>query len=250
MNNTVNKPNPTPIRACLLSIIPKRNSDRLNISDVWERMSKFLAENKRLEVVYDFNKENNTACDVYQDMIPCRLDTTKVIKKMRSLDCDVLIIPTFASLAENPEICSDILMELHESGIRIVSPYDAFDSKIISRQVDKETAELFKDLKAALSNILEKCVFRNVDDFMDYVEKTRFKHKNASFRLVFGNKALIIPYSDDICTEIFDFLDLLDEEYLRPELYSDDEYDDEDDDDDDIPQREYDEPLVERDFEG
>lgn len=249
MNNTVNKPNATPIRASLLSIIPKRNSDRLNISEVWERMSRFLAENKRLEIVYDFNKENNSSNEVYQDKIPYRLDPTKVIKKMRGLDCDVLIIPTFASLAENPEICSDILMELHESGIRIVSPYDAFDSKIISRQVDTETAELFKDLRAALSNIFEKCVVRNVDDFMDYVEKTKFKHRNASFRLVFGNKALIIPYSEDICAEIFDFLDILDEEYLRPELYAEDEFDD-DDEDDDIPESEYDEPLVERDFEG
>ena len=57
MNNNVNKPNSTPIRACLLSIIPKRNSAHLGISDVWERMSKFLAENKRLEVVYDFNNK-------------------------------------------------------------------------------------------------------------------------------------------------------------------------------------------------
>ena len=249
MNNNVNKPNSTPIRACLLSIIPKRNSAHLGFSDVWERMSKFLAENKRLEVVYDFNKENDSTREVYQDKIPHRLDATKVIKKMRSLDCDVLIIPTFASLADNPEICSDILMELHEANIRIVSPYDAFDSKIISNQVDKETAELFKDLRAALSNIFEKCVVRNVDDFMDYVEKTKFKHRNASFRLVFGNKALIIPYSEDICAEIFDFLDILDEEYLRPELYAEDEFDD-DDEDDDIPDSEYDEPLVERDFEG
>lgn len=248
MNNTVNKSNSTPIRACLLSIIPKRNSARFDVSNAWERMSKFLAENKRLEIVYDFNKENNSACEVYQDKIPHRLDAKKVIKKMRSLDCDVLIIPTFASLAENPEICSDILTELHEANIRIVSPYDWFDSKIISKQVDKETAELFKDIKAALSNILEKCVLRNVDEFMDYVEKTKFKHKHARFCLTFGNKALVIPYSDDICTEIFDFLDILDEEYLRPELYADDEYDDEDDDD--IPHREYDEPLVERDFEG
>ena len=247
MNNNVNKPNSTPIRACLLSIIPKRNSAHLGISDVWERMSKFLAENTRLEVVYDFNKENNSTREVYQDKIPHRLDATKVIKKMRSLDCDVLIIPTFASLAENPEICSDILMELHEANIRIVSPYDAFDSKIISNQVDKETAELFKDVKAAIAHIIEKCVCRNVDEFIDYVEKTKFKHKNARFCLTFGNKAIVIPYSDEICTEIFDFLELLDENYLRPELYEDDEYDDEDDDD--IPNCAH-EPLVERDFEG
>lgn len=45
--------------------------------------------------------------------------------------------------------------------------------------------------------------------------------------------------------EIFDFLDLLDRHYLRPELYSDYESDD-----NDIPKSEYDEPLVERDFEG
>ena len=249
MNNTVNKPRSTPIRACLLSIIPKRNSAHLGISDVWERMSKFLAENKRLEVVYDFNKENDSTREVYQDKIPHRLDVTKVIKKMRSLDCDVLIIPTFASLAENPEICSDILMELHEANIRIVSPYDAFDSKIISNQVDKETAELFKDIKAALSNIIEKCVCHNVDEFTDYVEKTKFKHKNARFCLTFGNKVLVIPYSEDICAEIFDFLDILDEEYLRPELYADDAYEDEDDDDEDIPNYAH-EPLVERDFEG
>ena len=249
MNNTVNKSHSTPIRACLLSIIPKRNSARLDISDVWERMSKFLAENKRLEVVYDFNKENDSTREVYQDKIPHRLDAAKVIKKMRSLDCDVLIIPTFASLAENPETCSDILMELHEANIRIVSPYDAFDSKIISNQVDKETAELFKDIKAALSNIIEKCVCHNVDEFTDYVEKTKFKHKNAPFCITYGHKALVIPYSEDLCAELFEYLEYLDEKFLRPELYEDDEYDDEDDEDDDMPKFEH-EPIVERDFEG
>lgn len=127
MNNNVTKPNTnantTPIRTCLISFIPKSNAGHMNISDVWERMSRFLSENKRLEIVYDFVKEKSAANEVYQDKDPNRLDTAKVIKKMHSLDCDVLIIPTFATLAESPDICSDILMELHESGIRIISPY-------------------------------------------------------------------------------------------------------------------------------
>lgn len=69
------------------------------------------------------------------------------------------------------------------------------------------------------------------------------------FVLAFGNKAIQIPYSEDICEEIFDFLGLLDEEYLSPELFTDGESDDEDEDDDDMPCFEH-EPLVERDFEG
>lgn len=261
MNNNATNPSYTvkdakihndPVRACLLSFIPKRNAERIDISDVWKHMSRFLIENKRIDIVHDFAREKSSANEVYQDKTPNRVDANKLIQKMRDLECDVLIIPTFATLAETPEICSDIMMELHEAHIRIVSPYDAFDSKIICQQVDKETADLFKEFKNALFRILDKCVVNNVDEFISYVDKTRSKHKNPPFCIAFGNKSLLIPFSDDICTEIFDFLDLLDEEYLRPELYADDEYDDEDDDDDEAPPMcvPYDEPLVERDFEG
>lgn len=253
MNNNVTKPNTnantTPIRTCLISFIPKSNAGHMNISDVWERMSRFLSENKRLEIVYDFVKEKSAANEVYQDKDPNRLDTAKVIKKMHSLDCDVLIIPAFATLAESPDICSDILMELHESGIRIISPYDAFDSKIISKQVDKEATEFMQGLQKALLQVMEQHILNNLDEFEDYVDKTRFKHKSAPFCITYGHKALVIPYSEDLCAELFEYLECLDEKFLRPELYEDDEYDDENDEDYDIPKFEH-EPLVERDFEG
>ena len=249
MNNNINKPNtntsPTPIRACLLSFIPKNNADHMNISDVWERMSRFLSENKRLEIVYDFAKEKSAVNEVYQDKDPNCLDSVKVIKKMRSLECDVLIIPTFATLAENPEICSDILMELHEANIRIVSPYDAFDSKIISKQVDKEAVEFMRGFQSALLQVFEKYIVKDVDKFMVYVEQTRFKHRNAPFYIAYGNKVIQIPYSEDLCAELFEYLEYLDEKFLRPELYEDDE----DNEDDEIPNFAH-EPIVERDFEG
>lgn len=250
MNNNINNPNTnttlTPIRACLLSFIPKSNAGNMNICDVWEHMSRFLSESNRLEIICDFAKEKSAVKEVYQDKSPNRLDTAKVIKRMRRLDCDVLIIPTFATLAERPDVCSDILMELHEAGIRIVSPYDSFDSKIISKQVDKEAAEFMQGLQKALLQVMEKHILKNVDEFEDYVDKTRFKHKNAPFCITYGNKALVIPYFEELCTELFEYLEYLDEKFLRPELYEDDEYDDEDDDDEEIPY----EPLVERDFEG
>jgi len=258
MNNNAINPNYTTkdakihsdsIRACLLTIIPKRNSEHINVSEVWERMSRFLAENKRLEIVFDFAQEKNSAREVYQDKAPNRLDAVKVIKKMRELDCHVLIIPTFATLAENAETSSDILMELHEAGIRIVSPYDAFDSKVISKQVDQEATELYNDLQKALHQVVEKCIVKNVDEFKTYFTQTNFKHKDAPFCVTYGNKALILPYSERLRAELFGFLDFLDEEFLRPELYDDDEYNDEDDEDNDLPPYEH-EPLVERDFEG
>lgn len=259
MNNNATNPNYTaneakihnePVRACLLSFIPKRNAEHIDITDVWKHMSRFLIENKHLEIVHDFAKEKNSTRDVYQDKTPNRVDVTKVIKKMRDLQCDVLIIPTFATLAENPEICADIMMELHEAKIRIVSPYDAFDSKIISKQVDKEITEFYNDLQKAFHYVFEKCVVKNVDEFKAYFSQTNFKRKNAPFCLTYGNKVLILPYSERLRAELFGFIDFLDEEFLRPELYADDDSDDEDDEYEDIPQREYDEPLVERDFEG
>lgn len=105
------------------------------------------------------------------------------------------------------------------------------------------------DLRKALRQAIAKCVVKNVDEFIAYVEQTKTHHKNTPFVLAFGNRAIQIPYSEDICEEIFDFLDLLDEEYLSPELFTDGESDDEDEDDDDMPCFEH-EPLVERDFEG
>ena len=52
MNNTVNKPNTHAIhlRACLLSVIPKRNAEHVNVSDVLESMNRFHSENKKLEI--------------------------------------------------------------------------------------------------------------------------------------------------------------------------------------------------------
>lgn len=130
--------------------------------------------------------------------------------------------------------------------------YDEFDSKEIYDQATAETAELFNDLRKALHQAISKCVVKNVDEFIGYVELTKAHHKNSPFVLAFGNKALQIPYSDDICEEIFDFLDMLDTEYLRPELFTDVESDDDGDDEDEAPPMcmAYGEPLVERDFEG
>ena len=124
------------------------------------------------------------------------------------MDCGVLIIPTFRTVADKPEICSDILMALHEANIRIISPYDEFDSKEIYDQATAETAELFNDLRKALRQAISKCVVKNVDEFIGYVELTKTHHKNSPFVLAYGNKAIQIPYSDDICEEIFDFLDI------------------------------------------
>ena len=252
-NKNVNKTNAISNRACLLSFIPKRNAEHIDLSEVLECMSRFHSENKKLEIVYDLNRERSILKTLYQDKAPNRLDVTKVIEKLRSMDCGVLIIPTFRTVADKPEICSDILMALHEANIRIISPYDEFDSKEIYDQATAETAELFNDLRKALHQAISKCVVKNVDEFIDYVEHTRNNlYKNAPFVLAFGNKAIQIPYSEDICEEIFDFLDILDEKYLRPELFTDDESDDEDEDKDEAPPmyivRE--EPRVERDFEG
>lgn len=251
MNNTVNKPNTHAIhlRACLLSFIPKRNAEHVNVSDVLESMNRFHSENKKLEIVYDFTRERSVIKAIYQDKAPNCLDAAKVIEKMRGMECGVLIIPTFRTLADKPEICSDIMMMLHEANIRIISPYDDFDSKQIYDQTLAETSEIFNDLRKSLRQAIAKCIVKNVDEFIAYVEQTKAHHKNTPFVLAFGNKAIQIPYSEDVCEEIFDFLDLLDEEYLSPELFTDGESDDEDDDDDDMPCFEH-EPLVERDFEG
>lgn len=258
MNNNATNPNYTvedakihnkTIRACLVSFIPNKNAGHIDFIDVWKHMSRFLIENNHLNIVFDFAKEKSAVGEVYQNKAPNRLNADKVIKKMRDLDCHVLIIPTFATLAENAETSSDILMELHEAGIRIISPYDAFDSKIISKQVDKEATEFYNDLQKALHQVVEKCIVKNVDEFKAYFYQTNFKHKDAPFCVTYGNKALILPYSERLREELFGFLDFLDEEFLRPELYKDDEYDDEDDGDNDLPPFEH-EPLVERDFEG
>lgn len=251
MNNTVNKINTRAfrLRACLLSFIPKRNTEHVNISDILESMSRFHAENESLEIVYDFTRERSIIKALYQDKAPNCLDAAKVIEKMRSMECGVLIIPTFRTLANKPEICSDIMMTLYKANIRIISPYDNFDSKQIHDQTTAGTSEIFNDLRNALRQAIAKCILKNVDDFIAHVEQTKAHHKSSPFILAFGNKAIQIPYSEDICEEIFDFLDLLDEEYLRPELFTEDESDDEDEDDDNRPNFEH-EPLVERDFEG
>lgn len=150
MNNTVNKPNTHAIhlRACLLSFIPKRNAEHVNVSDVLESMNRFHSENKKLEIVYDFTRERSVIKAIYQDKAPNCLDAAKVIEKMRSMGCGVLIIPTFRTLADKPEICSDIMMTLHEANIRIISPYDDFDSKQIYDQATAETSEIFNDLRS------------------------------------------------------------------------------------------------------
>ena len=106
-------------------------------------------------------------------------------------------------------------------------------------------AEFLSELRKSLHRAISHCVTQNVDDFMDYVDRASALYKHTNFVLAYGNKAIKIPYSEELCMEIFDFLDLLDRHYLRPELYSDYESDD-----NDIPKSEYDEPLVERDFEG
>ena len=155
-NKNVNKTNAISNRACLLSFIPKRNAEHIDLSEVLECMSRFHSENKKLEIVYDLNRERSILKTLYQDKAPNRLDVTKVIEKLRSMDCGVLIIPTFRTVADKPEICSDILMALHEANIRIISPYDEFDSKEIYDQATAETAELFNDLRKALRQAISK----------------------------------------------------------------------------------------------
>ena len=118
-------------------------------------------------------------------------------------------------------------------------------SRTAHRQVDSRS---YSNEINVIGQTVDEAV-QNVDEFIDYVDKTRNIYKTSPFVIAFGEKAIQIPYSEDICTEIFDFLCLLDENYLCPELYEDDECDDEDDEYDDIPNYEH-EPLVERDFEG
>ena len=253
MNNNASKNNttakPTTIRACLLSFIPKRNAEHLIISDVWERMSRFLSDNKHLDIVYDFAKEKSEVSEVYQDKAPNRLDTDKVIKKMRDLDCHVLIIPTLRTLAEQPEPCREIMVALYEANIRLIAPFEGFDSNAFNEQDVDEVADFLTEVRKTLRKAISKCIARNVDDFMDYVDRASVLYKHTDFVLAYGNKAVRIPYSEELCMEIFDFLDLLDRHYLRPELYADDAYEDADDDDEDIPNHAH-EPIVERDFEG
>ena len=248
-NKNVNKTNAISNRACLLSFIPKRNTDRIDLSEVLKSMSHFLAQNKELEIVYDFSREKNVIKAVYQDECPNCMDANKVLEKMRNMQCGVLIIPTFRAFAYNPFDCRAIMDTLIDAGIRVISPYDRFDTKPIYDRVTAETSELFKELREALRNAISQCVVNDVDEFIDYVGQTRNIYKTSPFVIAFGEKAIQIPYSEDICTEIFDFLGLLDENYLRPELYEGDEYDDEDDEDNDMTPYEH-EPLVERDFEG
>lgn len=236
-------------RACLLSFIPKRNTDRIDLSEVLKSMSHFLAQNKELEIVYDFSREKNVIKAVYQDECPNCMDANKVLEKMRDMQCGVLIIPSFRAFAYNPFDCRAIMDTLIDAGIRVISPYDRFDTKPIYERVTAETSEIFRELREALRSAISQCVVNDVDEFIDYVDKTRNIYKTSPFVIAFGEKAIQIPYSEDICTEIFDFLCLLDENYLCPELYEDDECDDEDDEYDDIPNYEH-EPLVERDFEG
>ena len=236
-------------RACLLSFIPKRNSDRIDLSEVLKSMSHFLAQNKEFEIVYDFSREKNVIKAVYQDECPNCMDANKVLEKMRNMQCGVLIIPTFRAFAHNPFDCRAIMDTLIDAGIRVISPYDRFDTKPIYDRVTAETSELFKELREALRNAISQCVVNDVDEFIDYVDQTRNIYKSSPFVIAFGERAIQIPYSDEICTEIFDFLDLLDENYLRPDLYEDDEYDGDEDEDNDMPKFEH-EPIVERDFEG
>ncbi len=262
MNNVNNMPNNTVntiklknrgTRACLISHIPHKHHEQMDIARAFGCMSNFIAQNKDLEVVHDFGLAKGLHPNAYQSNNPLCVDPNKLIQRMNELRCGVLIVPTFRTLADKPEICSDIMMTLHEANIRIISPYDDFDSKQIYDRAMTETTDIFRDLRNALLRAIARCVAKNVDEFVDYVEHTRNNlYKNAPFVLAFGNKAIQIPCSEDICEEIFDFLDLLDVEYLRPELFTDDESDDEDDDKDEAPPMYmvHEEPPVERDFEG
>lgn len=58
-NKNVNKTNAISNRACLLSFIPKRNAEHIDLSEVLECMSRFHSENKKLEIVYDLNRERS-----------------------------------------------------------------------------------------------------------------------------------------------------------------------------------------------
>ena len=98
-NKNVTKTNAISNRACLLSFIPKRNTDRIDLSEVLKSMSHFLAQNKELEIVYDFSREKNVIKAVYQDECPNCMDANKVLEKMRNMQCGVLIIPTFRAFA-------------------------------------------------------------------------------------------------------------------------------------------------------
>lgn len=261
-NNASNSPNSNvntiklknrETRACLISHIPRKHHEQMDIACAFGSMSNFIAQNKDLEVVHDFGLAKGLHLNAYQTNNPLCVDPNKLIQRMKEMRCGVLIVPTFRTLADKPEICSDIMLVLHEANIRIISPYDDFDSKQVYDLATAGSMDLFRDLRNALLRAITRCVTKNVDEFIDYVEHTRNNlYKNAPFVLAFGNKAIQIPYSEDICEEIFDFIDILDEKYLRPELFTDDESDDEDEDKDEAPPmyivRE--EPRVERDFEG
>ena len=231
--------------ACILPFIPKKNTEHLDLSDVLGRMSRFLSRDKELEIVYDFNGDKSIIKSLYQEKSPNRLDAEKTIKRMQDLNCNVLIVPTLRTLAEQPDPCREIMVALYEADIRLISPFEDFDSKAFDEEEPDGIAEFLSELRKSLHRAISHCVTQNVDDFMDYVDRASALYKHTNFVLAYGNKAIKIPYSEELCMEIFDFLDLLDRHYLRPELYSDYESDD-----NDIPKSEYDEPLVERDFEG
>ena len=204
-----------------------------------------MSRDKELEIVYDFSGDKSIIKSLYQEKSPNRLDAEKTIKRMQDLNCNVLIVPTLRTLAEQPDPCREIMVALYEADIRLISPFEDFDSKAFDEEEHDGIAEFLSELRKSLHRAISHCVTQNVDDFMDYVDRASALYKHTNFVLAYGNKAIKIPYSEELCMEIFDFLDLLDRHYLRPELYSDYESDD-----NDIPKSEYDEPLVERDFEG
>lgn len=253
-NNTANnnKINGRERRACLLPFIPRKIAVDMVIGDVVQCFGEMMSQIKEFEVIHDFSKERSLIKAVYRDKVPNLLDADKIIWKMHHLNYGMLIIPSFYTFADKSEVCGQLLIDLHKANIRLISPFDGFDSEEIDKQMEAESIVLFKRFREVLRQEVAKCLVRNVDEFIDYVDNESTFHKPTDFVLACGNKAVRIPYSEAIREEIFDFLALLDEEYLRPELFTEDEFDDEDseDDDEDIPGSEYGEPLVERDFEG
>ena len=82
-----------------------------------------MSRDKELEIVYDFSGDKSIIKSLYQEKSPNRLDAEKTIKRMQDLNCNVLIVPTLRTLAEQPDPCREIMVALYEADIRLISPF-------------------------------------------------------------------------------------------------------------------------------
>ena len=163
MNNNVTKPNTyantTPIRTCLLSFIPKSNAGHMNISDVWERLSRFLSENKRLEIVYDFVKEKNAYIEEYES-------------KISSLDSQIKNLTK-----KQKELIDDYTSQINENTSEISSLKNELSEKIST--YEQRIQKIEKDYTLQI----EDMTFKNKSEVEELLEKQRNLEGTNTFYL-------------------------------------------------------------------